>query len=147
MYCKEIIFEDYAGNERNEKHYFHLTKAEFLKFLVTNGEYTIDQQLKWLSEKSRGKDVINILENLVDISYGQKSLDGRKFEKSPEILADFKGTEGYSEFFFSLVTDADEAAKFVAGILPAKLMDEVKAEMEKDDTDIPEELKEAINNA
>lgn len=144
MYCKEIVYEDYNGVERKEKHYFHLTKAEFLKFLTTNGEYTIDQQLEALANKRRGKDVIEIIEHLVDVSYGQKSLDGKRFEKSPEMLKEFKETDGYSEFFFNLVTDAEEAAKFVAGILPEKMLKDVKKTIAENPDSVPNEVKEYL---
>lgn len=144
MYCETIKFEDYNGVERVEKHYFNLNKTEFLKFLSTDEGYTIDQKLDMLAEQRKGRAVIEIIEQLVDISYGRKSLDGRRFEKDDQILKAFKETEGYSEFFYELVTDADKAAKFVTGILPKKLMDEVRAELEKGEKEIPEEIRQAI---
>ena len=148
MYCEKITYEDYNGITRTEEHYFHLSKAEFMKFLTTNGDYTIDQQLQRLSDERKGREVIEIIEHMVDISYGKKSLDGRRFEKSPEILKEFKETEGYSEFFFELVTDANRAARFVAGILPKSLMDEVRRDLDKnrESVPIPKELETAINN-
>lgn len=144
MFVKKITYEDFNGVERTEDHYFHLSKTEFLKFLVTNGEYTIDQQLEMLTKKGRGKDVIEIIEHLVDISYGQKSLDGKRFEKSPEILKEFKETDAYSEYFFELVTNADEAAKFIAGILPAKMMEDARKTLKENPDSVPAEIRQYI---
>ena len=51
-------------------------------------------------------------------AYGQKSADGRRFIKSPELANEFAQTEAYSQLFMELATDADAASKFVNGIVP-----------------------------
>ena len=42
---------------------------------------------------------------------------------------EFKETEAYSQLFMKLATDADAAAKFVNGIIPAKLAERAKASL------------------
>ena len=51
-------------------------------------------------------------------SYGEKSLDGRKFVKNDEVRDNFQQTEAYSALFMELATNADAAAEFVNGIIP-----------------------------
>ena len=51
-------------------------------------------------------------------AYGKKSDDGRRFIKTPEISEEFAQTEAYSDLFMLLATNAEEAAKFVNGIVP-----------------------------
>ena len=56
--------------------------------------------------------------DLVLKSYGEKSADGKRFIKTPEISEAFSQTEAYSVLFMELATDADAAAAFVNGIIP-----------------------------
>ena len=52
-------------------------------------------------------------------AYGKKSPDGRRFIKNNEIREEFTQTEAYSIIFMELATDADKAAEFINGIIPA----------------------------
>ena len=52
-------------------------------------------------------------------AYGVKSPDGRRFIKSQELSDEFAQTEAYSELFMELAQDAEKAAEFVNGIVPA----------------------------
>jgi hypothetical protein len=63
--------------------------------------------------------IIKIFKDLVLKAYGEKSADGKRFIKSDEIATGFSQTEAYSILFMELATDADAAAKFVNGIVPA----------------------------
>ena len=67
------------------------------------------------------KRMIEIWKDLILKAYGQKSLDGRQFMKSDEIRESFAQTEAYSDMFMELASDADAAAKFVNGIIPASM--------------------------
>ena len=57
-----------------------------------------------------------MFEQIVDLSFGKKSDDGRRFVKSPEILSDFKDTNAYSEFIVSLFEEGN-AAEFINGLV------------------------------
>ena len=50
-----------------------------------------------------------------------KSPDGRKFMKSAELTEDFVQTEAFSELYMELATNAEAAAAFVNGIVPADM--------------------------
>lgn len=126
MLKKTIEFEDYDGNTRKEDHYFNLNKAEVIKWVTTAGDYTLDKVLNRLFNERNGKKIMDIFEGLIRLSYGKKSLDGRKFEKSDEIWNDFYQTEAYSVLFTELVTDGKKAADFVNKIIPASLSAEVE---------------------
>ena len=65
--------------------------------------------------------IIKIFKELVLNAYGVKSPDGKRFIKNDELKEEFKQTEAYSMIFMELATDADAAAKFVNGIMPADL--------------------------
>ena len=63
--------------------------------------------------------IISIFKKLVLKAYGVKSPDGKRFIKSEELSTEFSQTEAYSQLFMELATNADEASKFVNGIVPS----------------------------
>lgn len=138
MLKKTIEFEDYDGNMRKEDHYFNLNKAEVIKWLTTTGDYTLDKVLDRLSTERNGKKIMEIFEGLIHMSYGKKSLDGRKFEKTDEIWNDFYQTEAYSVLFTELVTDARKAAEFVNQIIPKSLSNEVEKIIKENPQALPD---------
>lgn len=120
MLKKTIKYTDFDGNERTEDFYFNLTKAELMEMeLGVNGGYT--QLIHRITSEQDTSRLVKLFKELVLKSYGIKSLDGRRFEKSEEISREFEQTEAYSELFLQLASDADEAAKFVNGIVPADI--------------------------
>lgn len=142
MLKRVIEYKDFAGNERKEEHYFHLNKAEVIKWLTTTGDYTLDKVVLRLSSERNGKKIIDIFDNLLEISYGKPSLDNRKFEKSEEIWKNFRDTEAYSIIFTELVTDAKKAADFIQAIIPEDLANEIIKIMEQYPDGIPDEIKD-----
>lgn len=142
MLKRTITFFDYDNNKRTEDFYFNMNKSEVIKWLTTSGDYTLDKVMDRLTKTRNGKEIMRIFEEMIKISYGEKSLDGRKFEKSEEIWNNFYQTEAYSELFTELVTDAAKAADFFNGIIPKELGDEVKKIMEQYPDGVPAELKD-----
>lgn len=144
MYTIPITYTDYDGNERTEEHSFNLSQAELIKFLTTNGDYTLDKMLLRLQSERNGREIMKIFEDLIYLSYGKKSLDGRRFDKSEEVKKDFMETEAYSVLFTSLVTDAKAAGDFVNKIIPKKLAEQVQKVIDEHPEGIPAELKEYV---
>lgn len=117
MLKKNIKYTDYNNEERSEDFYFNLSQAECMEMeLSTNGGM---QQLieKIVSEKDNAK-IVEMFKKIILRSYGIKSPDGRKFEKSEAISKDFESTEAYSVLFMELATNADAAAEFIRGVFP-----------------------------
>ena len=122
MLKKTIKYTDYNGVERTEDFWFNLSKAEIMEMeLSTTGG--LAELIQKIVQEQDAPAIIKIFKNLVLKAYGEKSPDGKHFLKEDENgrpLADmFKQTEAYSNLFMELATDADEAAKFVNGIIPA----------------------------
>lgn len=120
MIKKTITYMDYNGTERTEDFYFNLSKAE-----IAEMELSVDGGLsKMLEDVVNSKDnkqIVKIFKELVLNAYGEKSPDGRRFIKSKELSDGFSQTEAYSEIFMELALDANAAAEFVNGILPANM--------------------------
>ena len=120
MIKKTITFNDYNGVERTEDFYFNLTKAEIMEMeMSTSGGMA--EMIQRIGAAQDTPSIIKIFKDLVLAAYGQKSPDGRRFIKNDEIREEFVQTEAYSILFMELATDADAAAKFVNGIIPADI--------------------------
>ena len=118
MLKKTFTYIDYNGVERTEDHYFNLSKAELMEMeLSTTGG--LAEMINNIVAAQDAPAIVKIFKELVLKAYGKKSPDGRRFIKSQELADEFSQTEAYSQLFMELATDADAAAKFVNGIVPA----------------------------
>ena len=117
MLKKTITYTDYDGNERKEDFYFNLNKAEIMEMeMSTSGGMA--EMLQKIVDSQDAPAIIQAFKELVLQSYGQKSPDGKRFIKNATLREEFEQTEAYSQIFMELATNAEEAAKFVNGIIP-----------------------------
>ena len=120
MLKKSITYTDYNNNTRTEDHYFNLTKAEIMEMeMSTHGGMT--EMIQRIVAAQDAPAIIKIFKELILKAYGQKSPDGKRFIKSEELSLEFSQTEAFTELFMELATNADAAAKFVNGIMPAEM--------------------------
>lgn len=118
MLKKTIPYTDYNGTERNETFYFNLSKAELMEMeMGTKGGFA--EMLNGIIEAKDAPSIMKVFKEVILKAYGEKSPDGKRFMKSEEISLAFEQTEAYSNLFMELVTDADKAAEFINGIIPA----------------------------
>jgi len=131
MLKKTITYVDYNGEERKEDFYFNLTKAEVMEMeLSTTGG--LAEMIQRIVAAKDAPAIIKIFKDLVLKAYGEKSPDGKRFMKvdangTPLYVA-FSQTEAYSQLFMELATDADAAAAFVNGIIPADMAKQIAAQ-------------------
>ena len=118
MYKKTMKYNDYNGVEREENFYFNLSKAELLEMEMSTTGGMVEMIQKIIQAKDT-PSLIKIFKDMVLKSYGEKSLDGKRFIKSKEISEAFSQTEAYSQLFMELATNADAAIEFVNGIIPS----------------------------
>ena len=131
MLTKTIKYTDYNGVERTEDFYFNLNKAGIMEMqLTTVGG--LDAYLKKIISAQDMPTLMRIFKDLVLKSYGVKSDDGRRFIKNEKLREEFEQTEAYSILYMELSTDADAAAAFVNGIIPA----DVAKQLPKDPNEI-----------
>ena len=117
MLKKTITYTDFNNVERSEDFYFNLTKAEVMEMeMSTVGG--LSEMIQRIIAAQDTPSIIKVFKDLVLKSYGEKSPDGKRFIKTPEITEAFSQTEAYSVLFMELATDADSAAAFVNGIIP-----------------------------
>lgn len=120
MRKETITFTDYNGVEQTRDYYFNLNKAEIMKMeMSTKGG--LAERIQRIVAAQDQPAIIEVFEDLIKRSFGVKTPDGLGFEKKKEDLEAFMATEAYSELFMKLATDADAAAKFINGIIPATM--------------------------
>lgn len=130
MLKKTITYVDFNGEERTEDFYFNLTKAE-LSLMQLSEKGGLDVVLDRMIQTRDEPSMIKMFKEIIDLSYGEKSADGRKFVKNDAILEDFKSTEAYSVLFMELATDSKAAADFINGIVPKDVAAAVAQEQSK----------------
>lgn len=127
MYKETITYTDFDGKERTEDFFFNLTKAELIEMeLGTTG--TMSNILDRIIKAKDTPDVIREIKKLLLKSYGVKSADGRYFTKSQDDIDRFEHSEPFSIMFMKLSLDDDAAAKFVLGIMPKDIAENIPPE-------------------
>lgn len=126
MIKKTITYVDYNGIERTEDFYFNLTKAELMdvQFGTAGG---FSEMVEKIVQTKDQPGLIKIFRDFIAKAYGVKSADGRRFMKSPEILAEFMETEAYSQLYMDLATNDKLASEFINGVVPADIAKEAAA--------------------
>lgn len=126
MITKTITYRDYNDIERTEKFSFHLNKAELMEMeMGTTGG--LAEMMQRIVEAKDVPAIVKVFKDLLLKAYGEKSPDGKRFIKNEKLTEEFAQTEAYSQLFMELATDAEAAAAFVNGIMPADLVEQAKA--------------------
>lgn len=146
MFVKSITYKDFNGQTRTEEFYFNLTEAEVIEWLTTNTEATLDEVLSQMRRKSDISGLLSATKDLIYRAYGEKSVDGRRFIKTPEVKANFMETNAYSTLFMELCTDAKKSAEFLNNIIPEEMASRIKDISSKNPNATPEELIELAKN-
>lgn len=121
MYKKTIKYTDFNDVDRADDFYFNFTKAELTEMEV-EFEGGMQAYIQKIVDAKNNKEMIKLFKDLVLKAYGQKSEDGKRFIKNQQLRDEFEQTNAYSEFFMLLASNADEATKFVNGIMPKDLV-------------------------
>lgn len=124
MFKETISYEDFDGNARTEDFYFNLTKAELMEMQLSM-DGGLEKKIQKIVAAQDVKQIIGIFKELVLKAYGVKSDDGKRFMKSDEIRAEFEQTQAYSDLFMKLATDDKYAAKFINGVIPKQVAEEM----------------------
>lgn len=118
MLKKTISYTDYLGNERSESFYFNYSQAEIIE-MDMGTEGGIQAYLHRIGERVDAPEILNFWKKFILGAYGEKSADGRRFVKSPELSEAFSQTEAYSNMFMEMISEPNSAAAFVAGVIPS----------------------------
>lgn len=127
MLKRTITYEDFDGNSISEEFYFNLTKPELLEL---DAKYTPDLSGafdKAVKEEDR-QFLLEMFKELILLSYGVRSEDGKRFIKDPELTKEFTQTNAYAELYIEILSDLDVAADFFIGVAPSDIAVKMKEE-------------------
>lgn len=132
MYRKEFTYTNLNGEEKTVCLLFNLTLKEARDFIgkYTNGkieEKEIDAMFKKLIDSKDYEKMLELIEDLMLCSYGEKSEDGENFVKNADIREKFGDSYLFAEFFESLVMDDNELTNFIQNVIPSKKSKKVTA--------------------
>ena len=138
MLAKKITYTNFNGEEVTETFYFNLTRAEISEMQLNHpGGYS--DYLEKIIDSKDTKEIIDAFTKFILDSYGEKSPDGRFFDKSEEMRKRFHTSEAYSVLLMELIEDPNKAAEFINAIIPSTnltedqkkdLIDKTKARIE-----------------
>lgn len=122
MLIKTFEYTDYNGNHQVETLYFNMNKAEIAAMQVRMDGKFIDH-IKNLIDGSKVEALFGFFRDIVLDSYGEKSEDGKRFHKTPEMRKDFEESIAFSELIAELMQDPKKVSAFTRGILPPDFQD------------------------
>ena len=117
MLVKKISYTDFDGNDREETHYFNLTRTEVIE-MQWSTPGGLKALLDRIVEEQDIKEILDIIREILSKAYGVKSADGRRFDKDPALWVNFTQSLAFDELFMELMTNAGYAAEFMNGIVP-----------------------------
>ena len=117
MLKKPITYVNYDGIQRTEIYWFNLDEAEILE-LQMRYPGGMSAMLQKMVEEEDGAKILATIKEIIMLAYGEKSLDGKYFEKSPEKSRLFTQSRAYSALLMELYRDAGAAADFMNKIIP-----------------------------
>lgn len=133
MITRTITYEDFDGNEVTETLNFNLNTQEVFEMMgiEVGDEGEAISKMADLDPKQISV-VMGTISQLILDAYGQRSEDGKRFIKTPEMKEAFSQSAAYDAIFSEVAMDDVTAGKFLEGILPKKLLAEMKRlEIEK----------------
>lgn len=134
MIKMNVSAETFDGDMVTETLWFHMNKVDLIELQQSEPGGFTDTLQAFMSRKSEDWTMadkfklFDFFRTMVDKAYGERSSDGKRFRKSPEILANFKDSIFYDEFVLSLLEDEEKSIKFFNGVMPKNLIEQAKKE-------------------
>lgn len=111
MFKHKVEYVDFNGNDRKEDLYFHLSLPEVTRIEAKIGK-PLQDHIEELRANQKLDELLEFIEKMMLDSYGQKSADGKSFNKSKAVRDEFEYSQAYAEVFEQMLTNHDLARKF-----------------------------------
>ena len=117
MLKKTVVYDDFDGNKSEGDYYFNLSQVEIVRL-----ELSLDGGLEaYINSMTQGPEIdgrkiLSLFEQLIQMSFGVKTEDGKRFEKSPELTNNFINSGAYSALCMSLLKDQESAQEFFSSL-------------------------------
>lgn len=120
MLERSFTYEGFDGKTYTDTWGFYLSKADLIE--INYGSWVgIDVLLKQLVANKNGKEIVNIIREMVLKSVGKPSEDGRRFIRNQETRDEFYQTEAYSQLMSELLTEPQKVLDFLVAVMPKDL--------------------------
>jgi hypothetical protein len=116
MLKRPITYEDADGKTITDTFWFNITRVEFTRWIAN--QPNLDEKLDQAVKSENTQVMFNVFEELILMSYGVRTEDGKGFTKNPELLQSFKDSFAYNQLFIELSDMEGALDLFFKGILP-----------------------------
>lgn len=134
MIKQTIQYTDFNGEPASETVYFNLSKADMTDHLDFMDDYKELEQIfaGEVKELTRGDTMLllKFIKSIMKLSYGVKSADGKRFQKSEELWNEFTETAAYDAFLFSLFSEPEKANDFLMNVFPKDLLEQAQLQQQ-----------------
>ena len=120
MLKRTINYTDFDGNNHSEVFYFNMSKSELIELDVSHKSGFAENIQRIIAAEDR-QALIAEFKNLILVSYGVRSEDGKRFVKSDELRNELEQSAAYDALFMELATNDQAAAEFINGVIPQEL--------------------------
>ena len=125
-----VTYENFDGENVTEDLYFHLNIKELQD--MDNWDVPLTQRIAKLTKTEDGKEAFELMRDIIEAAYGERSEDGKRFVKNPEVLKNFTEGLAYDEVIIQFLDGTTDLAKFIEGLLPKKVFELAKKNSKKD---------------
>lgn len=141
MLKRAITYHNFDGEKVTKDYYFNIGKAELIEMELSEVD-GLKAAIQKIIKAGDMKSLVNEFKKIILASYGQKSEDGERFIKSPELSLQFSQTAAFDSLFMDLATNETAAAIFIKGVLPADMVAQLDVAATQDKpTSVPEAFK------
>nr|DAJ87839.1 MAG TPA: hypothetical protein [Caudoviricetes sp.] len=139
-----IQFENFDGEAVSEDLYFHLN----IKELQAMEEWPVPltKRIADLTNTQDGKKAFELMRDIIEAAYGERSEDGKRFVKNPEVLKNFTQGLAYDEVIIKFIDGSMDLAKFIEGLLPKKVFELAKKNVKDSHDEVKKYLVESDVN-
>lgn len=128
MFKRDITYTDFDGNQQTETFYFNLSKPE-LTTLDVSHEDGMGAFLEKVVKSGDNQAIFEQFLNLILSAYGERSEDGKRFIKSPEIREAFTQTAAWEALFDELTQTESGMLDFIVNVFPADMREQILAQV------------------
>nr|DAT53505.1 MAG TPA: hypothetical protein [Caudoviricetes sp.] len=135
-----IQYENFDGETVSEDLYFHLNVKEIQE--MENWSPSLTERIAQISKTSDGQAVFNLIRDVIEAAYGERSEDGKRFVKNQQIKENLTQGLAYDELIVGLIDGSIDMDKFIKGLLPTKILALAKNSNENEKKDLENYLVE-----
>lgn len=125
-----VQYQNWDGDLETEDLYFNLNIRELQE--MEEWDVPLTERIAQLTKTEDGKEAFNLMRDIVETAYGERSADGKRFVKNPEIRKNFTEGLAYDEVILQFLDGTTDLAKFIEGLLPKKVFELAKKNSKAD---------------